>query len=89
MVSFDSDKGDHFPLRWSPCRVLHEYPSQASEFGPTAQKQNDTFLIVTIGCALCAILTIFVGRDPVIEAAKRAKASGEEAVVEHVTLLTE
>jgi EmrB/QacA subfamily drug resistance transporter len=50
---------------------------------------NDTFLLVTIGCALCAILTIFVGHDPAIEAAKRAKASGEEAVVEHVALLTE
>jgi hypothetical protein len=44
---------------------------------------------VTISCALCTVLTIFVGRDPAIEAAKRAKASGEEAVVGHVTLLTE
>jgi hypothetical protein len=50
---------------------------------------NDTFLVVTISCALCTVLTIFVGRDPAIEAAKRAKASGEEAVVGHVTLLTE
>jgi len=50
---------------------------------------NDTFLIVTIGCAFCAVLTIFVGRDPAIEAAKRAKASGEEAVAGHVALLTE
>jgi hypothetical protein len=50
---------------------------------------NDTFLVVTISCALCAVLTIFVGRDPAIEAAKRAKASSEEAVVGHATLLTE
>ncbi len=50
---------------------------------------NDTFLVVTISCALCAVLTMFVGRDPAIEAAKRAKASGEEAVAEHVALLTE
>ncbi len=50
---------------------------------------NDTFLVVTISCALCAVLTIFVGRDPAIEAAKRAKVSDEEAVTEHVALLTE
>src|SRR5258708_16426812 len=50
---------------------------------------NDTFLVVTISCALCAVQTIFVGRDPAIAAAKRAEASGEEAVVEHVSLLTE
>ena len=49
----------------------------------------DTFLVVTISCALCAVLTMFVGRDPAIEAAKRAKASGEEAVAEHVAPLTE
>jgi hypothetical protein len=50
---------------------------------------NDTFLVVTISCALCAVVTMFVGRDPAIEAAKRAKASGEEAVAEHVALLTD
>ena len=32
---------------------------------------------------------IFVGRDPAIEAAKLAKAGGEEAVAEPVALLTE
>ena len=38
---------------------------------------NDTFLFSLIGCAICAGLAFFVGRDPAIEAAKAAKASGE------------
>ena len=38
---------------------------------------NDTFLFSLIGCAICAGLAFFVGRDPAIEAAKAAKARGE------------
>lgn len=38
---------------------------------------NDTFLFSLIGCAVCVILAIFVGRDPALEAAKAAKARGE------------
>jgi EmrB/QacA subfamily drug resistance transporter len=38
---------------------------------------NDTFLVTTIATGACTILALFVGRDPAIEAAKRAAASGE------------
>ncbi|HVB73598.1 MAG TPA: DHA2 family efflux MFS transporter permease subunit, partial [Ktedonobacteraceae bacterium] len=38
---------------------------------------NDTFLFSLIGCAICAVLAIFVGRDPALEAAKAAKRRGE------------
>ena len=41
---------------------------------------NDTFLFALIGCALCTVLALFVGRDPAIEAAKAAKKRGEAAV---------
>ena len=34
---------------------------------------NDTFLFALIGCALCTVLALFVGRDPAIEAAKQAR----------------
>jgi hypothetical protein len=38
---------------------------------------NDTFFVALIGCAVCAVATIFVGRDPALEAAKVAKSCGE------------
>src|SRR5258708_340586 len=38
---------------------------------------NDTFLFSLIGCAICAVLAIFVGRDPALAAAKAAKQRGE------------
>ncbi|HKT38999.1 MAG TPA: MFS transporter, partial [Ktedonobacterales bacterium] len=39
---------------------------------------NDTFMFVMIACGLCAVLALFVGRDPAVQAAKEAKARGEE-----------
>ena len=39
---------------------------------------DDTFFLALIACAVCAIATIFVGRDPALEAAKAAKSHGEE-----------
>lgn len=38
---------------------------------------NDTFVFCLIGCVVCTVLAFFVGRDPAIEAAKKAKKSGE------------
>ncbi len=38
---------------------------------------NDTFFLALIGCIVCAIATVFVGRDPALEAAKAAKKRGE------------
>jgi hypothetical protein len=39
---------------------------------------NDTFFIALIGCAVCAVATIFVGRDPALEEARAAKSRGEK-----------
>lgn len=38
---------------------------------------NDTFLFSLIGCVICTLLTLFVGRDPALEAARAAKLRGE------------
>ena len=42
-----------------------------------AQGFNSTFLLVVITCGAAAVLAIFIGRDPAIEAARRAKERGE------------
>ena len=38
---------------------------------------NDTFWVSLIGCAVATVLALFAGRDPAVEAAKRARAKGE------------
>ncbi len=38
---------------------------------------NDTFLVVLIGCAACIVLALVVGRDPAVEAVKKATRRGE------------
>lgn len=38
---------------------------------------NDVFLVCTIGTGICIALAMLVGRDPAVEAAKRASARGE------------
>ena len=50
---------------------------------------NDTFLFSLIGCAVCAGLALFVGRDPAIEAAKAAKERGEAVEEPPVPVLSE
>ncbi|GHO48104.1 MDR family MFS transporter [Ktedonospora formicarum] len=39
---------------------------------------NDTFWLVLIGCAICVVVALVLGRDPALEAVKRARANGEE-----------
>ena len=41
------------------------------------QPMNDTFLFSLIGCIICAVLAIFIGRDPALEAAREARKRGE------------
>src|SRR5215472_958042 len=44
---------------------------------------NDTFFFALIACAICAVASLFVGRDPALQAAKAAKKGeekGEESV---------
>jgi EmrB/QacA subfamily drug resistance transporter len=43
----------------------------------TTLGMNDAFFFAMIGCAICAVAAIFVGRDPALEAAKAAKQRGE------------
>jgi EmrB/QacA subfamily drug resistance transporter len=50
---------------------------------------SDTFWIVVICCAACIIPALIIGRDPAIEAYKRAKASGEEVKLEGIPVLSE
>lgn len=40
---------------------------------------NDTFFLVMVACGICALLALIVGRDPAVQAAKAAKARGEES----------
>lgn len=49
---------------------------------------NDTFFLAFIACAVCAVATIFVGRDPALEEARAAKLrdeKGEESAPMTVT----
>jgi hypothetical protein len=48
-----------------------------------------SYLLVLIVCAASAMLALFVGRDPAIEAAKRAKEQGEKVEAEKVTTVSE
>jgi DHA2 family multidrug resistance protein len=41
---------------------------------------NDTFWVSVVGCAAAIVLALFTGRDPAVEAAKRARARGETVV---------
>lgn len=47
---------------------------------------NDTFLLVMIACGIAAALALFVGRDPAVQEAKRAKERGETVEREPVAI---
>src|SRR5258706_3196199 len=49
---------------------------------------NDTFLFSLIGCIVCTVLALFVGRDPAITAAREAKKRGETIETPPVTVLS-
>jgi EmrB/QacA subfamily drug resistance transporter len=50
---------------------------------------NDTFMFTLVGCAICAVLALFLGRDPAIEAARAAKERGETVEKPPVSMLSE
>jgi EmrB/QacA subfamily drug resistance transporter len=50
---------------------------------------NDTFLFVLVGCVICTVLALFLGRDPAIEAAKAAKKHGEMIETAAVPVMSE
>ena len=50
---------------------------------------NDTFLLSLIGCVICTVLALFLGRDPSLEAAKRARQRGEPVEQAPVPALSE
>src|SRR5215469_16287843 len=55
----------------------------------TTQGLNDTFTVVMIACALCAVLALFVGRDPAVQAARHAAAAGEAVEEKRPTLVAD
>ena len=55
----------------------------------TTQGLNDTFTVVVIACAICTVLALFVGRDPAIQAARRAAAAGETVEEKHPALVAD
>ena len=55
----------------------------------TTQGLNDTFLVLVIACGICAVLALFVGRDPAIQAAKRAEMAGEPVEEKQPTLVAD
>ena len=64
--------------------AAHQYIGHAA-----AQGFNDTFLLVTILCGVAAVLALFIGRDPAVEAVKRAKALGEAPEEPRVPVISE
>jgi len=55
----------------------------------TTQGLNDTFLVVVIACGICAALALFVGRDPAVQAAKRAAIADEPLEAKQPTLIAD
>ncbi|HEX7737319.1 MAG TPA: DHA2 family efflux MFS transporter permease subunit [Ktedonobacteraceae bacterium] len=55
----------------------------------TVNGLTDTFWFVTIACAATIILALIVGRDPAIEAYKKARARGEEVTLERQPTMAE
>lgn len=55
----------------------------------TVNGLTDTFWFVTIACAATIILGLILGRDPAIEAFKKARARGEEVVLERQPALVD
>jgi predicted MFS family arabinose efflux permease len=53
--------------------ALHACVGQQS----LALGMNDAFFFALVACAVCAVATIFVGRDPALEEARAAKSRGE------------
>ena len=54
-----------------------------------AQGFNNTFLLVVIVCGVAAVLAIFVGRDPAIQAARRARERGETVETPRIPVASE
>jgi EmrB/QacA subfamily drug resistance transporter len=54
-----------------------------------SQGLNDTFVITMAGCAVCAVLALFVGRDPAVQAAKEAARRGEQVETRQPAMIGE
>ncbi|MGH2516010.1 MAG: hypothetical protein ACRDHP_10180, partial [Ktedonobacterales bacterium] len=57
--------------------AAHQFIQQAIGPQATVMGLNDMFLITLIGTGVCVLLALLVGRDPAVEAAKKAVARGE------------
>lgn len=50
---------------------------------------NDTFLFALIGCVICTVLALFLGRDPALIAAKQTKKRGEMVEQTRIAVLSD
>jgi hypothetical protein len=55
----------------------------------TVNGLNDTFWFVLISCVITIVLALIVGRDPAIEAYKKARERGEEVTLERQPAMME
>jgi len=60
----------------------HQYVLQHVVPAATTHGLNGAFIVSMIGCAVAVVLALFVGRDPAVEAAKRAAARGKQPTAE-------
>lgn len=55
----------------------------------TVMGLNDTFTLILIASIVCAILALFLGRDPAVQAAKEAATRGEKIEIEQPAMIAE
>jgi EmrB/QacA subfamily drug resistance transporter len=71
----------HVAAATATCAAQVGQPAQAMQLCVTQHAMtvafNDTFMVSLLGCVVIAVLAIFVGRDPALEAAKDARQRGE------------
>jgi hypothetical protein len=75
----------HLPEATVVCVAQGAPPLQGAALQVCAGQQaltlamNDTFFVALIGCAICAVVALFVGRDPALQAAKKRGETGVES----------
>ncbi|HEU5330832.1 MAG TPA: MFS transporter, partial [Thermomicrobiales bacterium] len=80
----------HVGAAMATCAAQPGQPAQAMQVCVTRHAMtmgfNDTFMVSLIGCVIIAVLALFVGRDPAVEAAKAARRRGETSAAEKIAV---
>ena len=80
----------HVGAATATCAAQIGQPAQAMQACVTRHAMtmgfNDTFMVSLIGCVIIAVLALFVGRDPAVEAAKAARRRGETSAAEKIAV---